>query len=165
MSVAALKREANTGKMRLEILERYGKSGEELPLKLRGVRRVLNSNSVALRIENTDGTVSSLFVDTGAKLVDYDGESLTVYDPAQRDLTDQERKILALWKDLENDYYAENPYGNAYWRRKEYFSHCPCPWLDGCDKVRGKRYLSNGKVQDNSIRGNQILKYKVIFES
>ena len=48
-----------------------------------------------------------------------------------------------------------------YWKKKDYFKHCPCPWLAGYETVRGKYYNYNGKVLDNQVRGNAILKYHI----
>ena len=96
-----------------------------------------------------------------AKLVEYDGKSLTIYERGERDLTEQEKKILADWQKIEDDYYQRNPHGDAYWKKKDYFKNCPCPWLAGYETVRGKYYKYNGKVLDNQVRGNAILKYNV----
>lgn len=56
---------------------------------------------------------------------------------------------------------VRNLYGDAYWKKKDYFKNCPCPWLAGYETVRGKYYKYNGKILVNQIRGNAILKYNV----
>lgn len=160
MKLADLKRDAANGKIKLELVERYGKTGEEIPERIRGIRAVSRINTVAIFLANDDGVESELrFV--SAKLVEYDGKSLTIYERGERDLTEQEQKILADWQKIEDDYYKQNPHGDAYWKKKDYFKKCPCPWLNGYETVRGKYYNYNGKVLDNQVRGNAILKYNV----
>lgn len=160
MKLADLKRDAASGKIKLELVERYGKTGEEIPERIRGIRTVSKTNTVAIFLANADGVESELRFDS-AKLVEYDGKSLTIYERGERDLTEQEQKILADWQKIEDDYYQRNPHGDAYWKKKDYFKNCPCPWLAGYETVRGKYYKYNGKVLDNQVRGNVILKYNV----
>lgn len=111
-------------------------------------------------LETADGLTSSLDFPP-AKLIEYDGKSLTIYEGGERDLTEQEKKILADWQKIEDDYYKQNPHGDAYWKKKDYFKKCPCPWLAGYEPVKGKYYNYNGKILDNQVRGNAILKYNV----
>ena len=160
MKLADLKRDAASGKIKLELVERYGKTDEEIPEKIRGIRTVSRINTVAIFLANEDGVESELRFDS-AKLVEYDGKSLTIYERGERDLTEQEQKILADWQKIEDDYYQRNQHGDAYWKKKDYFKNCPCPWLAGYETVRGKYYKYNGKVLDNQVRGNAILKYNV----
>ena len=159
-TLADFKRDAASGKIKLELVERFGKTGEEIPERIRGIRTVSKINTVAIFLANEDGVESELrFV--SARLVEYDGKSLTIYKRGERDLTEQERKILADWQKIEDDYYKQNPHGDAYWKKKDYFKKCPCPWLAGYETVKGKYYNYNGKVLDNQVRGNAILKYNV----
>lgn len=159
-TLADFKRDAANGKIKLEMVERYGKSGEEIPARCRGIRIVKKVNTVGITLETSDGLTSELDF-PAAKLIEYDGKTLTIYDKGERDLTEQERKILADWQKIEDDYYRNNPYGESYWKKKDYFKNCPCPWLAGFEMVRGKYYNHNGKILDNQIRGNAILKYNV----
>ena len=159
-TLAQFKRDAASGKIKLEILEWFGKTGDEIPKRIRGIRTVSKVNTVAIFLVNDDGVESEMRLDS-ANLVEYDGESLIIYMRGERDLTEQERKILTDWERIEDEYYRKNPYGESYWKKKDYFKHCPCPWLSGYETVRGKYYNYNGKVIDNQIKGNAILKYRV----
>ena len=51
-TVAELKRDANGGKMSLEMIEWYGKTGDEIRETLRGIRKVLRANTVAIILLN-----------------------------------------------------------------------------------------------------------------
>ena len=159
-TLAQFKRDAADGKIKLEMFERYGETGESIPERCRGIRTVQKVNTVGIMLVTADGLTSELRFDS-AKLVEYDGKSLTIYERGERDLTEQEQKILADWQKIEDEYYKQNPYGNAYWKKKDYFKNCPCPWLAGFETVRGKYYNYNGKVLDNQVRGKAILKYRV----
>lgn len=159
MSVAALRRDGNSGKMCVELVERYGKTGDLIPGNLRGIRPVVNVNSVSVRIRTADGRISHLDINTGAKLIEYDGKFLSIYNPGQRDMTQEEKNVMDVWRGIEMESSCYNP----YFKKLDFFNHSPFPWLMGSETVRGKRYLYNGKIQDNSIRGELILKYKVSF--
>lgn len=163
MTLAELKRNANSGKMKLEIVERYGKTEDDIIERLRGVRKVLRANSVALILQNLSGEESELRIPS-AKLIEYDGNFLTVYAVGERDMTEQEKAVLGEWQRIEKEFYENNPYGEAYWKQVSYFKKCSCPWMSGFDTVNGKKYQYNGKVRDNQVRGAVILKYKVYME-
>lgn len=162
-TLAQLKRDANNGKMSLKMIEWYGKTNDDIPDRLRGVRKVKKSNTVALILLSADGKESELRFDS-AKLIDYTDNSLIVYAPAQRDLTEEESMVLREIERLEKEYYERNPYGEFYWQKKRYFENCSCPWMSGYEMIRGKKYMYNGKVMDNSIKGDIILKYNVYMD-
>ena len=159
-TLADFKRDAASGKIKLELIERFGKTGAEIQERSRGIRRIKSVNTVGITLETADGSDSILNFPP-AKLIEYDGKTVTIYARGERDLTEQERKILADWRKIEADYYKQVPNGDSYWKRKDYFKSCPCPWLAGYETVRGKSYNYNGKVLDNQVRGDAILKYNV----
>lgn len=158
--LADFKRDAASGKVKLELVERYGKTGEEIPERCRGIRAIQSVNTVGITLETEHGLTSALDFPP-AKLIEYTGKSLTIYESGERDLTEQEQKVLEDWQKIEKEYYEKNPYGDAYWKKKDYFKHCPCPWLNGYETVKGKYYNYNGKIIDNQVRGKAILKYNV----
>lgn len=96
-TLADFKRDAASGKIKLEMVERYGNTGEEIPERYRGIRAIQSVNTVEIMLETADGLTSSLDFPP-AKLIEYDGKSLTIYERGERDLTEQERKILADWQ-------------------------------------------------------------------
>lgn len=158
-SLSQLKRDAAAGKIKFEMIERYGKTGDEIPERLRGIRSVARVNTVGIMLVTEDGTESELRFDT-AKLTEYDGKTLTIYDPAERELTFEEREVLESAQKLQDEYEKKYPYGDGgFWKVKHFISKSPCPWMDGNKTIKGKRYNYNGKVIDYSIRGKAILKY------
>jgi len=166
LSVATLKRHANSGAMSLELIERFGEPASEQKASMQGIRKVLRANTVALVLLNHDGAESECRVDHGAELVEYDGETLTIYNPGLRELTVEEQGLFDELKKKQDEYLAKYPYADTYWMKKSFFIDSSCPWLDGSDMIRGKKYLSwENKVLDCKVRGEAILKYKVHFDT
>ena len=161
-TLAEFKRDAATGKMSLELVERFGSTN--IIERLQGIRKISKVRTAAVVLVNQNGSESELRFDS-AKLVDYDGESLTIYSPGKRELTDEEKSVLAEWKKIQEEYEQKNPYSDTYWRKKAYFSKSSCPWLEGFGMVRGKMYQNDGYVLDNAVKGDAILKYKVYMEA
>ena len=60
MTLAELKREAKAGKIKFEMIERFGKTGEEIPEYCRGIREVARVNTVAIILVTADGKESEL---------------------------------------------------------------------------------------------------------
>lgn len=138
-TLADFKRDVANRKIKFEMIEHFGKTGDEIPARCRGIRTVQSSNTVGATLVTVDGLTSSLDFPP-AKLIEYDGKSLVIYDRGERELTEQEMEILAEWQKLENEYYEKNPHGNAYWKKQQFFENCPCPWLNGFKPVQGKRF-------------------------
>ena len=161
-TLTQLKRDARNGGLFLELVERYG-SAENIRENMKGKREVIGANTVAIFLKNTDGLKSELRFDS-AKLIEYTEETLTVYEAGERDLTADERAFLDEWERIEREYIEQNPYSDTYWKKKFHFEKSPFQYLNGWDKVRGKRFkLYENKVVDDSIKGAAILRYKVHF--
>lgn len=160
-SLAEMKRQAAAGKIKFELTERFGKTGEEIPEYCRGIREVARVNTVAIILVTADGKESELRFN-GAKLVEYDGKSLTIYAAGERDVTPEEQSVLDGAQKIRDRHMKVNPYGNGgFWECKHYFANSSCPWMAGYETVRGKRYNYNGKVVDNSVKGRAILRYTI----
>ena len=160
-TLAELKREAAAGTIKFEMTERYGETGDKIPERCRGIREVKRVNTVGIMLVTADGKESELRFDS-AKLVDYNGEFLTIYAAGERDVTAEEQAVLDGAKAIQDRHLRVNPYGNGgFWECKQFFKDSPCPWMSGYETIRGKRYNYKGKVVDNSVRGNAILKYRI----
>jgi len=159
-TLADLKRDANTGKMYMLMIERFGST--DIIDRLKGVRPVLRSNTVAITLRNQDGQESEMRFENAA-LTEYTGDTLTIYNPGERDLTPEEQTTLDKAKAEQKRYEAENPYSESYWHMKSFYKSCPFPYLAGNETIKGKKYQYNGKIRDNKIKGDAILKYKIVF--
>ena len=160
-TIAELKRNANSGRMCLEMLKWHEAEGDQIPERLRGVRPVLRANTVALILKNNNGHESELRI-PAASLMEYDGENLVVYDPGVRPLNDAEQKVLDRVAEIYKAH--ENTYNGGFWQVKAYVKDSPCPWMDGHETVKGKRYQPwNKTVRDSAIKGEVILKYRVYW--
>lgn len=162
MTLAELKREAKAGKIKFEMIERYGKTGDEIPEYCRGIREVARVNTVAIILVTAEGKESELRFDS-AKLVEYDGKSLTIYAAGERDVTAEEQAVLDGAQKIMDRHLKVNPYGDGgFWECEQFYKNSPCPWMSGYKTVRGKRYNNyNGKVVDNSVKGRAILRYTI----
>ena len=167
LSLAALKRHANSGAMSLELIERFGEPASEQKASMQGIRKVLRANTVALVLLNHDGKESECRVDHGAELVEYDGETLTIYAIGKRKPTEEEQKLLDEWQERQDDYIKKYPFGDTYWQKVAFFAERRgFSYLSGFNVVRGKKYIPcEGMVQDRKVRGEAILKYKVHFDT
>lgn len=124
-TLAQLKRDADSGRMSVMLLWRFGKTGNDIPREMRGVRKVFRANSVGLVLE-FNGKESTLYTDS-AKLVEYDGKTLTFYRAGYRSPTAEERFVLNTWKTMEDEYIKKNPFGDCFGKRKAYFLPLPVP--------------------------------------
>lgn len=155
-TLAQLKRDAKAGNIEARITYRYG---TEIPERLQGWRRMVNSNSVAIFFKNADGNESQLRFGRAA-LIEYDENALTVYGIGQRELTDEERAVMDEWNsqkdELTKDYYE------PYWAMKYFFEKRHMEHLEGFEFVRGLKYDRNtGKVYDMQVRGDVELRYEL----
>lgn len=158
-TLADLKRDAAACRIALEIVERFGDTGEAIPEKMRGIRRVVRVNTVGLFLLNSDGRESEMRF-SAASLVDYDGETLTIYNPGKREPNAEEKAVLAEEKTLLES--KQNSYDGGFWAKKAFYAKCACPWMAGWDEIRGKKYETfSGLVRDSAIKGDPILRYKV----
>ena len=161
-TLADLKRDAKAGKIRLELIDRYGKTGEDIPERLRGIRDVAGVNTVALKLRNSRGEESELRF-SRANLMSYDGETLTVYAAGYRDVTEKERAVMAEAEAVKADYEREHPGSDSYYKVLRFYAESSCPWMRPYgDETQGKRYDAQlNKVLDKSVKGEVVLRYLV----
>lgn len=170
-TLAQLKRDAKAGNLVCEMIEHYGKTGDDIPERLRGKRPVIGANTVAIIFRNSDGKKSELRIER-ASLVDYDDENITVYAVGDRIPTPAEQSVLDEWKKIEETKeYQEQTKADAlsdgsstYWKKKWFFKDKGFPWMAGfCDlNEYDKSYNpATGLVKDRNVRGNAIIKYRI----
>ena len=162
-SLAELRREAKGQKIKFEMIERYGKTGEAIPERLRGIREVSEVNTVGIKLVNQSGAISELSIPR-ASLINYDGDYLKVYIPGLREPTDAEKKLLSEWEAIQKAKEKQNPYMNTYWAKYDFFRNSAFPYMSGLHtgSRSKKEYIpSEGKVRDPNIKGTCILIDKV----
>ena len=98
MSLANLKRDAKSGKLYGELVERFGET--EIIDRLKGRRKVVGANTVGITFLNTDGKKSECRIDRAA-LMEYTGDMLIVFNPGLRELNNEESKVMQGWKEIE----------------------------------------------------------------
>ena len=167
LTLAQFKRDAATGKMGLELVERYGKKTNDFY-----ICPVVEVRTKSIKLKKKDGTMSILDLDY-ASLVEYDGENLKVYSIGLRELNDLEKSVMEGWKKItDTDEYKEQAYRDAvtdgsstYYKDKYYFLNSPCPYLY-IDEHKGRKYDYNtGKLYDPKVKGDCMLVYKVYRRS
>lgn len=158
-TISELKREVNKGNVYFEMVYRYG---NDIPERLQGKRKGLGANSVAISIQRQDGQPSELRL-PHASLIEYDGETLTIYQAGERELNETEQALLNELETAENEYNKTNPYGDYFWQKKAYWrAHREHYYLAGWEWHRGKYYDAfENKVKDSAIKGAKILEYKI----
>jgi len=102
-----------------------------------------------------------------AKLVEYDGEEIRVYDAGIRPLTDKEKKI---WdnrpsqrpenkKQWEIDMLSDT--NILFWKDKQYFQKANMAYLHYEKSSRLNFNSSTMTITDKQLKGNLILRYKI----
>lgn len=161
-TLADLKRDAKSGKLSLEMIYRYG---EEIPERIKGARRVVDANTAAIKLMTNDGNISELRPEAAA-LIDYTPDSLTIYAAGLRDLTQEERAEMDRANKERQRYQEANPYSESYYHMRAFWKNSRFSYLDGAGEYKNgkalRRTADGDKIQDRSIKGDIILKYKVL---
>jgi len=168
MTYADLKRDAKSGKLTAELVERFGSSA--IIERLRGIRPIVDANSVGIKFRNADGSISECRIER-AKLCEYTGDELIVYNYGLRDLTPEEQVVMDQWKAVtETERYkrqseidALSDGSSTYWQGVAFFEKCNMAYLyrDDMDKYHKKFDYRTGRVWDKNVRGDVVLRYKV----
>ena len=169
MTVAQLKRDCKEGKISLE-LQPIGIWKDGVAPRIQGIRKACGANTVAIFIERADGKGKSECSIPAAKLVEYTEDSLTIYYPGYREPNAEEQKCFDDWKEVENteryqknlEYDVLTDYNQCYYERERFFTNRKMNYLLGWEKEHGCKWDWNKKlVQDDSIKGEVMLQYKV----
>lgn len=153
-----LKREANAQSISAEMIYRYG---EEIPERLRGLRKATRANTVAIFFRNADGRESELKI-KAESLIDYDGETLTIYEAGKRYPNEEEKAILQAYEKEKAENEKNNPFPDVYYHKVAFFNkNKDFQYLAGFETICGKRYNYDGTITDNEIKGAAIIKYRI----
>lgn len=167
-TLAELKKDCKNGLIEVE-MQAAGMWANGLPERLKGWRRAIGANSVAVFFLNSEGKKSELQL-SNASLIEYTENTLTVYKPGARDFTEDEKRILREWEKVtetpeyklqaERDIYTDG--STTYYKQKYFFKDRNAEYLLGYDWQAGKKYDYNtGRVLDKKIKGEPELVYNV----
>ena len=171
-SLAQLKRDAKSGTVFMEMVERFGQTGDGIHERLRGVRPLVDANSAAIMFRNRDGQISEYPIRRAA-LVDYDDDFLTVYRFGHRPLTDAEAAALAEWKAIEatpehqRKLHADamTDGSSTYWQWKAFWHNKGMEYMSCFDTTAGHgRYYDPAinEVWDVNVRGDVEIRYRIV---
>lgn len=161
LTLAQFKRDAATGHMGLELIERYG---EKIKKSVVVPVVKVQTNGVYLKRGDKESFLDYPF----ASLFEYTGTMLKVYDVGLRKLNPTEEMVMRQWYQISNTpQFRERARidvmtdGNYTGRQEElFFKQSPCPYL--YTERNGLRYDHNtGKVYDPKVKGKCVLVYKV----
>lgn len=169
-TLCGLKKIAKRGIMSVEISEYYGKTGDEIPERFRGVRKVVGANSVAFLLSSPNSNAVSELYFTSGLLTDVDecDRIMTLYDWGKREPNEQEKALLDKWAEIEADCLRENPFADVHKKKMLFFKDSEYPYMSGIESISGKskKYdLSTGLVSDSQTKGEAIMKYKLYFDA
>jgi len=132
--------------------------------KLREIKPELREGTIT-KVQSNGLYIDKRFLDfPPASLLEFDGQTIKIYEPGCRPLNEDEKRILANCphdpKQEEIDMLTDG--SQMYWRKKRYFHEQDADWYWG-KWHKGKRYSYNdgGKMYDRSMRGELSLVYEI----
>lgn len=168
-TLAELKRIAKTGTLEARLIKRYNEPIETWPERLKGWRKLVDSNSTSISFLNKDGRKSPLMINRATQ-VEYDGEHITVYGTGLRDMTPEEERVMKEWEAItQTQKYKDDSWydmmtdcSTTYYQKKHFFQDRDMLYLAGWEYVRGMQYdHKTGKVFDERVHGDVILQYEL----
>lgn len=169
-SLSQLKHFALNCGVKLELIERFGKTGEDIPPKLRGIRSIYAVHTKSFDLLSEDGSTSSLEIERAA-LVSFDGPMMTVHKAGIRPMNDEEKAKMAAWQEIENtpefqersrvDLLTDG--SRTYWQKKAFFEGEFSYLFNGEKAGKSMVYRKDDvpMILDKSIAGEPILVYKM----
>lgn len=163
MKLAEFKRKAAEGRISLELINWHGETNpDEFPERLRGIRAVVKTNTVAVFLQGQESMKHSELMLKTAKLFECDGETLSVFRPGYRLPTKEEQALLDAWDQIEKEYEEKYPYGDCFWKKKHFFEKSAYPYMSGFEPDGPRKYKPEKKmVLDYQVRGDLVLQYKI----
>jgi hypothetical protein len=163
-TLAELKRLAKQGILEGNLVYRFGDS---IPERLKGFRKIIDANTVGITFLTNDGKKSTLDI-LSASLVAWDDNSLSVFNPGERELTQDELSVMNQWKEIENTpqhkQQAENDAltdgSTTFWQKRKFFTDKGYEYLHVGNNKKAYNHNTN-KVKDSAVKGDIILKYQL----
>ena len=163
-TLAELKRLAKQNILEANMVYRFGNS---IPERLKGFRKIIDANSVGIMFLNNDGKKSTLDI-LGASLIHWDDNSLSIFNPGERELTQEELEVMNQWKNIENTpqhkQQAENDMltdgSLTFWQKRNFFTNKGYEYLHIGNNKKAYNHNTN-KVKDSTVKGDLIIKYEL----
>lgn len=165
-----IKKDAKSGTILAELKIWQGKdvSQEDLPARLKGKRKMIDSNTVSIFFLTPEGKKSAMNLGKAA-LVEYTDDTLTIYYPGYREPTKEEQQILDEWQKIaDSKEYKERSLTDAYtdgsstyYQEKSFFKTRNAEYLMGLHEERGMKLDAYRKyeghkdfIRDQNVRGS-----------
>ncbi len=167
MSKAEFMRNASTLALQLIGGKNYEWIKEKRPQNL-NPRKIVKVQTNAIYLEGSENNGKGSYLEIpAASLIEYDGNTLKIYDAGIREMDEEEKKNCKLADEERKRYQKENPYSDSFWHMKRFYEACSTPWIyiGALKAIKGKRAGQGsdyGKIIDNAIKGALVLEYKVI---
>jgi hypothetical protein len=163
-TLAELKRLAKQNILEANMVYRFGDS---IPERLKGFRKIIDANSVGIMFLNNDGKKSTLDI-LGASLIDWDDNSLSIFNPGERELTQDELDIMNQWKAIESTKEHQQQAQNdmltdgslTFWQKRIFFTNKGYEYLHVGNNKKAYNHNTN-KVKDSTVKGDLIIKYEL----
>ena len=163
-TLAELKRVAKQGILEGNMVYRFG---SDIPERLKGFRKIIDANTVGIMFMNNDGKKSTLDI-LGASLVSWDDNSLSIFNPGERELTQDELSVMNEWKAIENTPQHQQQAENdaltdgslTFWQKRKFFTDRGYEYLHVGNNKKAYNHNTN-KVRDNTVQGDLIIKYEL----
>jgi hypothetical protein len=163
-TLAELKRLAKQGILEANMVYWFG---DAIPERLKGFRKIIDANTVSIIFLNNDGKKSPLDI-LGASLIDWDDNSLSIFNVGERELTQDELDIMDQWKAIsstkeyqqqaENDMLTDGSL--TFWQKRKFFTDKGYEYLHVGNNKKAYNHNTN-KVKDSTVKGDLILKYEL----
>jgi hypothetical protein len=166
LSYAQMMRDFKSKNISLEMTYRFG---NEIPEKLKGLRKVTKVQTKAIYLLRSDGKESWLEL-PNAKLVYCDEKRLSIYSIGKRELTEEENKLMQEWKAITEtedykkkmEYDVLTDYHACFYQEKRFWTEKDMLHLFGTNWVKGmKRDHNSNMVFDSKIKGDLQLEYRL----
>ena len=163
-TLADLKKDLSIGTPLTMTFNSWGK-GKFIDVKRYIIKK--QSNGVTIGEKPTD-TKGSFLDYPKASLMEYDGQTLKIFEAGHRPLTENEQNIINNAPSClpENKQLVENDLmtdgSTTFFMDEAYFDKLDAEYLKGHKEVRGLKYNFNDQnIRDNSIRGQLSMQYTI----
>lgn len=126
----------------------------------------IQTNAICLN-EDKEAKSGSYMDLPNAKLIEYDGETIKIFEPQNRPMTTEEKYIFDNMPSkrpenaerVANDMLSDG--SSMYYADKKYLKDNGMEYLSGGETIRGLYQNSDNTIRDEHLKGQLILSYKL----